>query len=379
MSQSIDRASRESSPGLSVEGFSDIVGAIYECVFDPTLWPGALDGIRAAAGARFVWIAVHYPRQVRSVYEIEVGTDPEWQRRLRETFVPMSPFISVPHHATPGLVVSVADVVDYDEFTNGRFYLEWSAPQGLHDFIMAVLAVEAGRMDWLGVGLDHRATRDDKARVAAFRPHVERALRISDLLEAKGAEAADLSAALDSLAAGAILVDAALKVRGMNAAAERLAGAGAGLFVRDGRLHCAGADETELGAAVRAAADGRLESAGATLLLDDGSGSLGLVMHLLPLIRPRQGSAGEAVAAIFLTNPAAPVRTPMRALVKRYGLTPAETRVLGALVEGKSPGAIAAIQGTSVATVRTHLARLYEKTGSAGQGEIVRLVKSMAA
>ncbi len=85
-----------------------------------------------------------------------------------------------------------------------------------------------------------------------------------------------------------------------------------------------------------------------------------------------------AVAALFLTNPSAPVRTPMRAVVERFGLTPAETRVLSGLVEGKNPQAIAATQGIGLPTVRTHLRRLYDKTGTSGQIEVLRLVNSIS-
>lgn len=52
-------------------------------------------------------------------------------------------------------------------------------------------------------------------------------------------------------------------------------------------------------------------------------------------------------------------------------LTPSELRVALALLGGKTPGAIAPGQGVSLATVRTHLSRLYHKTDTGGQASLV--------
>jgi DNA-binding CsgD family transcriptional regulator/PAS domain-containing protein len=367
----------EADPGLTLGDFDAIVSALYECVLDPAGWPRVLERIRDAVDGAAVWIAVHYPHQVRSVYELEVGTDPEQQRRLRENYVPFSPFMGVVHHVEPGDIVSVGDVIDYREFTEGRFHKEWSAPQGWSDFIMAVLTKEASRFTWLGVCLRERATTEQKRKVAAFRPHVERALRISELLESRTAQAADLAAAMEGLATGVILVSEDLTVRGINPAAERLM-QGRGFSCHEGILRVPKSESgAELLAAVAACSHDKLDRAGASVLFSDDEGGLSLLAHILPLVRPRANTAREAVAAIFLTNPAAPVQTPVEAFVRRFALTPSETRVLLAIMDGKNPRAIAAAQGVAMPTIRTHLHRLYDKTGTKGQADIVRLMSSV--
>jgi DNA-binding CsgD family transcriptional regulator len=61
----------------------------------------------------------------------------------------------------------------------------------------------------------------------------------------------------------------------------------------------------------------------------------------------------------------------------RYGLTTTESEVLRELVEGRSPVAIARLRAVSLATVRTHIARLHEKFGVTRTLDVVRL--AMAA
>jgi len=368
-----------SGPGPAPAGDYDaIVGAIYECVIEPAGWPSALDRIRSFVGGKAAWIAVHYPGQLRSVYEIETGTDPEQQRRLRAQFVAASPFIGAVHYVSRADVISVADVVDYEEFLSGRFYREWAGPQGWPDFIMGVLAREADRFTWLGICMGEKARPEHKERVAGFLPHVERAVRISDLLEQRTAQAADLAAMAESLATGMILVDAGCGVRGVNIAARHLMGDAPGFAIVEGWLRTpVNAPGAAIRAAISACADARLESAGATVLLGDGADALALLVHVIPLPRALTDRAESAVAALFLTRPAAPAPASIDAFIARFGLTPSETRVLLALLDGKNPRAIAAQQGVAMPTVRTHLRRLYEKTRTAGQADLVRLVASL--
>ena len=364
---------------LPVQTFSAIVGDIYQCALDPTGWSKLLEHICQAVGGPAGSIGVFHPGELRSVIEAETGTDPEWQRRLHEEYAAIGPFVAAPLHFQAGDILSVGDVIDYDEFVDGRFYKEWVAPQGWSDSILSILVKSPDHLAFLGVSLVERATAEHKARVAAFVPHLARAIRISHLLGFTAAKAADLEAAVAGLMTGMILVDAEFAVRGINPAAERLIGEVAGLSIHDHRLRVPATDAgAQLSAAVTAGAEGRLDRAGATILFSGAAGGLGLLVHVIPLAKPRARSNEQAVAAIFLKNPATPSQPPLEAFVQRFALTPSETRVLLAIMEGKSPRDIAASQGVGMPTVRTHLHRLYDKTGTSGQADIVRLVASVS-
>jgi DNA-binding CsgD family transcriptional regulator len=61
-------------------------------------------------------------------------------------------------------------------------------------------------------------------------------------------------------------------------------------------------------------------------------------------------------------------------IAESYKLTPTELRVLFALVDGGGVPDVAAALGIAETTVKTHLARLFAKTGARRQAELVKLV-----
>ena len=76
-----------------------------------------------------------------------------------------------------------------------------------------------------------------------------------------------------------------------------------------------------------------------------------------------------------------PARVPPIAgarLVELFGLTGAEARVATALLGADSPREVAAQLGIGLATVRSHLHRLYDKTGTRRQAELVWLLATLA-
>ena len=64
---------------------------------------------------------------------------------------------------------------------------------------------------------------------------------------------------------------------------------------------------------------------------------------------------------------------------KMFKLTPTELRVLLAIVEVGGIPEVAAALGVADTTVRTHVGRLFEKTGATRQADLVKLVAGYAA
>ena len=70
-----------------------------------------------------------------------------------------------------------------------------------------------------------------------------------------------------------------------------------------------------------------------------------------------------------LDSPSAP-----EVIARAYDLTPTELRVLLAIVEVGGIPEVATALGVAASTIRTHVGRLFEKTGAGRQADLVKLV-----
>jgi DNA-binding CsgD family transcriptional regulator len=105
------------------------------------------------------------------------------------------------------------------------------------------------------------------------------------------------------------------------------------------------------------------------------------VAQILPLTsgaRRAAGAAHAAVAALFIRAATLSLPHPLETIAGLYRLTPAELRVLLGIVQIGGVPEVAAALGIADTTVKTHLGRLYAKTGTARQADLVKLVAGFA-
>jgi len=103
------------------------------------------------------------------------------------------------------------------------------------------------------------------------------------------------------------------------------------------------------------------------------------VLPLTSGVRRRAGTSYAAVAALFVHKAALDAPAPTEAIAKLYNLTPSELRVLLAIVQVGGVPETAEALGVGEATVKTHLHRLFGKTGAARQADLVKLVAGFSS
>lgn len=106
------------------------------------------------------------------------------------------------------------------------------------------------------------------------------------------------------------------------------------------------------------------------------------VAHALPLTsrrRERSGRAHGAAAAMFIHKAGLEPPSPPVAIAEAYRLTMAELRVLFAIVDVGGVPEVAEVLGIAASTVKTHLGRVYDKTGAARQADLVKLVAGFSS
>lgn len=390
-------AGRGTAPAIHVRcargpvGESDrlslLIGDIYDAAMDPALWPGVIKQSVAFAGgmAGALFYKDAAVKQGNVFYECG-GNDPHYKRLYFHEYIKIDP-TSVGHcFAEIGKPLAMRDILDIDEFHASRFYQEWVRPQRSADNVSVALDKTATGAALFAVFRHERqglADDEMRRRIGLIAPHVRRAALVGRALEHKTAEAATLADTLDGLSAAMFLVDADGRVVHANAAGEAMLRQGLVLSVAFGKLAASDAPASRaLNETVAAAkgGDAAVGSRGIAVPLTARDGER-YVVHALPLTSAeRRGAGGSyaAVAALFVQKAALQLRSLPEVVAKTFHLTPTELRVLLAIVETGGVPETAEALGIGQATVKTHLHRLFGKTDTRRQADLVKLMAAFA-
>jgi DNA-binding CsgD family transcriptional regulator len=363
-------------------GLSDLIGDIYDAALDQSLWEGVIErAARFVGGTGAALFSKDAAAQQVDV-RYDVGIDPHYKQLYFDKYVGLDPATTGHYFAELEQPVAVADLMPYQEFVETRFYREWVRPQGLVDFVSAVLDKSATSVAMFGVFRHERnGVVDDDARhrMRLIVPHVRRAVLIGRMFDLKAAEAATFADMVDGLGAAMYLVESTGRIVHANTAGYAIVGAGSILRTVGGRLVACDAQADRTLREVFAAAgqgDAAVGTKGIAVSLIGTDGERH-VAHALPLTsgaRRRAGITYTAAAALFVRKAALAAPSPFEVIGKTFKLTPTELRVLLAIVDVGGVPEVAEALGVASTTIRTHLGRLFEKTGVTRQADLVKLV-----
>jgi DNA-binding CsgD family transcriptional regulator len=364
-----------------LQRFPSLIGDIYESILDRSVWNGVFDDLVEFVGAQAG--ALLWKSYSRSTDVVHIsGIKSPGLELYKERYAELDPAIEPLLLREVGEVASTTELVSYSEYVKSRFYKEWVKPQGFVDSWQASLEKSATNFVHLifwrkgKTGAESDATRD---RMRFIVPHLRRAVLISNLVDHGKAEAALFGDTLDGIAAGLFLVDVGGRILHANASGHALLARGVVLRAYGGKLvsNDAGAEQELY--RVLDAVGGREAVSGADTAAVPLTTRHGdhYVAHVLPLtsgVRRRAGTGYAAAAAVFVQKASLDVPSPQEAIAKLHKLTPMELRVLFAIVQVGGVPDVAAMMGSSSSTIRTHLRRLFSKTGTDRQADLVKLV-----
>jgi DNA-binding CsgD family transcriptional regulator len=358
---------------------SELIADVYDCVIEPALWPTALQHIAAELKACTATIFTQDPVRQNIVFAHDWGSDPHWAGLYAAKYLPLNPALTFGWHAVIDQPGRMQDIMPLAQFRRSTFYNEWCRPQGICDLVLAILAksattytaITASRPDDVG------PTGKRELRIMGLlAPHIRRAVAIHGLVDRQASRAADLAAVIDLVATPVFLIDADGRCVETNAAADNFV-AETGLLRIEGGVLAGDPGVAEQLAAITAASADAL-SPSTSLILPNGEASP-FVGEILPLQRRGGRSNGvhrRAVAALFLREVGNLQPLPGELLVRLYGLSMAETRLMALLAQGFTLSDAGQTLGIAGTTARTHLQHIFEKTGVRRQSDLVRLVLS---
>lgn len=363
----------------------ELVGDVYDAALDAELWPDVLQKSCAFVGGSMANLFSHDSIRNSANRFYSWGDDPHYSRLYMEKYAALNPLFPAGMFFPTGQIYGQADIIPHAELQQSRFYKEWMKPQGYIDFVGCNLEKSATSVAPLAVIRHERDGYVDDAarnRMGALVPHVRRALLIGKVIDLNKVEASALADTLDGLAAGLFLLDAASRLVHANVSGHRmLANERDDVVLRAVSGRISAIDPTAERAlqetfAACGAGDAGVGERGIAVPLSAASGEL-YVAHVLPLTsaqRRRAGVSHAAVAAMFVRKATVDAPSSMEAFSARFNLSAAELRVLLAIVNLGSVAEVAEVLGIGAGTVRSHLHRLFEKTGARRQADLVKLV-----
>jgi DNA-binding NarL/FixJ family response regulator len=234
----------------------------------------------------------------------------------------------------------------------------------LEDEVLGPSAIREGAQDYLVKGqVDRRL--------------LARSLRHA--IERKRGQREGVLATLDRFPVGVLLLNEEGRVFLSNHAAEEILAEGDGLSLEEGFLRTGSGQDTErLEKAIRRATKAPFREPSLPvegLFLPRRSDRRPLSLMVAPIhARDPQHTERRPSAVLFISDPERRTLGTNALLTRLYGLSPAEARLAGELMQGHSLEASAAKLRINIHTGRSQLKRILDKTDTRRQGELIRLL-----
>lgn len=365
---------------ISESELASVIAGIYEAGVDFGRWPDALGRLAAAFGGNAAGMSREGPTPTQS-WGVHFGIERSFEQAYVEHFHGINLVWRRGASAPAGTVQTDTMLVPRSDLARTEFFQDFLRPQDIGGMLNAVALVEDGRQTAVTV---HSAREWDAEHVALYgliTPHLQRALEINVQLARAEINRLASESLLDRLDQGVLFVDGDAGVIFANTAAEATLMAGEGLRQADGALQGGSAAETGAlrGAITACAQKGLAPGLGHSIALSRGPGRAALIVRVAPAPGdfPRWIGGRLPVAVLTVGDPERDIAPPSEDLRSRFGLTRAQAELALEMLKGDGIQAAADRMSISRATARTHLARIFEKTGTQRQAELVRALLSL--
>ena len=359
-------------------GDSDLIATIYDASIEPSGWDEVVKRIVEATKSFSGNLVLQQTDagNLTALYNV----DPLYAEAYAQTYYKDDPLNTPAWSIAPG-EVRACSYTHTDSFRASAYYDEFVRPQGWVDLVVTGLARTPNAFSLLALTRSPDAIWVEPAEwhlLETLAPHLQRAAAIHDLLSRAKATTESLGAAVATAGFAVFLLTGDCRVVFANAKAKDLVQRGMGLRYERGRLAATSpALTTRLHALARHGSrpERGQGDIGGTLELCRGENRPPLVAHVIPLAPIRTVAIldlDQPAAAVFVVDPAAGFGAQIQRFAASFGLTPAETRVLGEIIAGNGLLAAATRLKITETTARTYAKHVLAKTETNRQTELIR-------
>lgn len=371
------------------EQYSSLIGLIYDSTDTEQGWIPVVQQVSEVLGAPVAHAFLRSNSQGHFLDDALWGKSHQLQMTWH-TLAHLDPRLNV-SIKNPNKIINDAEFFSADFVRESSFYNEYLIPNQIRHSMSAILPLTDDLLG--GFAVMRPASRGGfekkhQERLAHLLPHIARALSLQRRLRELENDTRHIVAALDGLPTAAVIVSGQLKVICANRQAEALLAATDSLRVRHGILF---PERSEAASALREAvagavslADSMVDSAlsppqvvtiprAAQLPLEV------LAVPLRPRYKLRQQTGEHSRVLLLIYDPELRPTLDGAMLERLFDLTSSEAFIAARLAEGHSIGEIATLRCCSPSTVRTHIKRIFLKTQTSRQAELVQLILTSPA
>lgn len=360
---------------------AEIVAHFYEGVVAPEAWHSGLNGLCRLSGSSHAALTTWDRQSNAAAIHESVGLTAECRRQFVDHYCMLDPARDHIDRISPGQWYIDHLDVGLPAMRRSPFYQDFLRQFGLGSVIAAPLARDNKGDSFLvlqyalGKQLQHVPPE-----LSSVLPHLCRALKLQGHFQSVCSQATLAGSVLASLHVPVMVLDGSAHIILANDEAELALARHRCLKTVAGRLVLDGASALRFGILLAGACTSKPPRVASAMLIHDIPGLVALQVLIAPLPQWHAGCQDAVTprALILLHDPLCTLDSHGALLQQLYGLTPAEVRIALALLRGATPRACAAASGVSLATVRTQLSAVLQKTDTARQSELVHLLGTLA-
>jgi DNA-binding CsgD family transcriptional regulator len=360
--------------------YDTAVASLYETVLDPQHWQAAIADVSRYFAAPTATLFTFDFVASRASDVVAHGFDSAVARLYERYYCQLDPGRFAGAAASIGEWLSDEVLLDVRSPLAQEYVHDFAIPSGIGRVAGVKVAGDASHCVWLSLERPSGADPfgdEGKRRYLDLAPHFRRVTDMASRLKSLAMGDAIARACLDRLQAGLVVVDRSRRIHLVNAYGEALLGKRRALSMANRRLRCSTPSLDEHLGRLIVSACLPLASGGALRIAQAGSSGW-LYLNVVPIPQRHDLASllAEPLALVVITDPAAEV-VPVDVYRALFGLTAAEAALLAGLVAGATVGGWARQRGISVATVRSQLRSLFDKTGADSQPRLMAMAKSL--
>lgn len=360
----------------------NIIGQLYDAALDKELFAEIPAMIAAHFGAESAMIHTCAPKSLDmpAVLGITKNHDATVCRAYVEHFHYVNEWFKRGIKKPIPAIVLGQELVSETELVRLEFY-DFCRMNNVFHLLGASTLINDQCVAGIGIHRPRGQSRfdeQDRRKMALLLPHLTRALQIQNRFKALEWERTLAFDVIDRLALGVIFVGADAHVLFANRIAERVLRAGQGLLLLQGRLRSQEPGKQPsldrlIGEAARTSAGDGIKAGGMLSIARPTGAPMAILVSPFRAMSVGYGLETPTAVVIF-SDPDSENAVSENVLRAALELTPAEGRLVSALIAGQKLTEYAEAAGISINTAKTQMRQVFHKTGHTRQVDLIRAI-----